>query len=531
MENNIILAKAFINANDQPVINRCKPSIIVCNDCQINGLDKHVQILRTDAFRVEGSWETYRFNTKTTLSLKSKRSRLFKCLGFDISPAIAKLTYWSNYKVGAVKACLKQFDNKNYNILDLSDFTSASKPKSILKCIFLQASSLLSAFGKSKKQKELKFSPAEIGILIKEDLEFALYASLIEKLKAHKVIVFHYGNISKELFSKLDAGIQTIDLSAIITKPQLPLFNPFFLDKHQLHVAKTIASSWPELTNEISRYQMILRTGIKCLLINEGENLPYRNLLKVVFGSQVRVFNTMNGIKAGEAQDADVNFDAWFVWDEGMKELLANRCKLPESMLLNVGHLARDFKSSHRFENRLGLDLLLLKSKIVITIFSVRGKRNEKTDVEELLLNLLKSRDDIYIVYKPHPLEVNEDFLFNEVNTDAVYIVPDTFKNSKDVLYELISLSDVSIVFGSTVALESSWFETPCLTVEYRNQSIVYATDGKDILHIYDKNGLQSELSYLKKKKSEAFETNSQSVSDKIARYLVESVLPKNTYI
>ena len=81
-------------------------------------------------------------------------------------------------------------------------------------------------------------------------------------------------------------------------------------------------------------------------------------------------------------------------------------------------------------------------------------------------------------------------------------------------------MTDLSIVFGSTVALESKWMGVPCITYEYKEKSFVYNLESGDIEHIKDQNQLFLSLSKTSKKLNKSNQIH-HKVCEIISSYLL----------
>jgi uncharacterized protein YciI len=205
--------------------------------------------------------------------------------------------------------------------------------------------------------------------------------------------------------------------------------------------------------------------------MNVAENLPLRNLLKPILGNDVILCNTMNGLKAGEAHDADVNFDYWFVWNQSLKSMLHTTCQIPLDKLIEVGHLSQDLIAHYTNQNTHNAFLEQHKGKRVVSVFSVKGDRLEKITIIKWMHQVIASRPDVVFMYKRHPLETVSNL--QHLTSERIYIVPDQFSNNKQALYDQIYASEFIIVFGSTVAYESAWLNTKAYNFELRKTPFI----------------------------------------------------------
>ena len=82
-------------------------------------------------------------------------------------------------------------------------------------------------------------------------------------------------------------------------------------------------------------------------------------------------------------------------------------------------------------------------------------------------------------------------------------IINSSKQKSKELLYDQILLSDVAIVFASTVAYECKWFNVPAITYEKNNASVLPDLDKKYISHVKNQNELISTILELFERKKE----------------------------
>ncbi len=473
--------------------------IIVCYEENYSiSLPQNTTLVNAEIYRVEGTWKAYEYNKRIVKQLLQKHPKYFTVDGVSIEKAMCKLLYWTNYKTGALQYA-SELLYQDLSKVNAIEYLPGSKWKGILK---YTVSTIRNRFKSSNisNKEDAQVSDAKIGILVNDEFELKLYKGIIGKLHPKDFILFHYGNIAFENIEFITDAIIKHDLSKIVHFSTQPFINLFGLSTEELSALNSIAGNWTQIASEILRYKFIRKSGIQKLLVNVAENLPLRNLMPEVFGSSVKVFNTMNGIKSGEAHDADVFFDFWFVWDETMKALLMNSCFIPEHKLIVSGHLTQDFISEYTFQNSIGMDTNLLKSSNVISLYSVRGKRKEKLDAFEILYEFAKQNPDCLLLIKPHPLEKPSDYIQPATQLNNVQFIPEHLKNSKVALYDQIWVSDLNIVFGSTVALESLWMGVPCISFEYRKQSFVYLAGRSDILHVRTKEELKERIRSIQKR-------------------------------
>ncbi len=465
---------------------------IISNEVKLNSsIPEGIEIINAEIYRVDGTWEIYKYIQNIVNRLCTNTPKQFIISGINLQPAMSKLIYWTNYRLGALRVAFNKIEEPKSNVNNFQ-FIKASKSKEVLK--YFKNYLLNNWYWLKSKNKKLALSKtnATIGVLINNEFELKLYQDTIRLIG--NCVVFYNGNIDLKEYDIQSEHIQFVDLSSSRRVNYQPFSNPMNKNAEELFISNVILKDWIDIAIEIEHYKYISKSGIKKLLINVGENLPLRNLMPQVFKSSIEVYNSMNGLKSGEAHDADVNFDKWFVWDQGMFNLLNKQCHLPAEKLIISGHLSEDQIADHKFQNSIQIDLNNIENKKVISIFSVRGHRKEKVDAFKILYAFLETHTDFYLIVKPHPLEKKSDYIYPNSSIKNVYFIPEELKNSKSALFDQLALSDLTIVFGSTVALESNWMGVPCITYEYKEKSFIYDLESSDIVHINDENQLLLKL-------------------------------------
>lgn len=492
-----VLVKRFVFDKDLSYIKKNSYEIVICQEWKSQEpMPVNISVKFSEEFRVEGTHLTYKKNTQVIDSLFHKVGQFLVAEDINLKPALRKLIYWSNYKIGALKYMGNLWAEGN-TIIDKTSYFEDSYLKSILKYCRQFYKNLKLREANGVDQEDDISGKYKIGILINSQFEYNLYKNIIDELENENLIVFHYGNLDPQSFNK---SCKHVNIKSISGSKQIWI-NPFRLNKEELNALNTIYKDYVFVSNELKAYKKIKSFGISKLLINEGENLAHRNLLKSVLGNQVTIYNTMNGLKAGEAQDADVSFDKWFVWDEEMKEFMAQKTKLNRSMFLVSGHLAKDVIRCHGYKNTLQLSDDIKSNKIVVAIFTVRGTRPEKMDTINEFVKICSDNDGIFSIIKTHPLEAESDFIYSGFDQNRSMIVPDMYKNSKQVLYDILKDADLCIAFNSTIGLECKWLQIPCINVEYREKSVLYLNDQQYIYHVKNKQEIRPQILELLKKR------------------------------
>ncbi len=518
MEDRRIFLCDVLNETELKFAIRLNSNCVICNEVDLPfPLPLSIEIINSEVYRIEGTWLAYDYNKKIVESLLSRKKRYFYINGYDLSKAINKMVYWTNYRTGALKYALGNLKG-DYTLVRDMPYLPGKWWKEILKFfrffLLSKRNNHLSKYARERKEIN-----GRIGILVNNEFELKFYRNIIERLKSSGLIIFHYGNISADILEQYAASVLKTDLSLLHSGAKPKFTNPFFLSKEELNVLNIVCAEWKNTADELLRYEFIKSSGINKLLINVGENLPLRNLMKSVFGNDIMVYNTMNGMKSGEAHDSDIFFDKWFIWDERMKEILAGKCGIADDKMIVCGHLAQDQIAHYTYHNSIGIKDNEIE-KIVISVFSVRGKRKEKKETFAVLYDFIKSHPECLLLVKPHPLEKASDYILPPAGTENVIFIPEKLKNSKEALYDQLLITDLSIVFGSTVALESSWMGVPCISIEYREQSFIYSAGQSDITHLKSIDELGNILlKTIKRKKDKPVTT--VNVADKTVKELL----------
>lgn len=438
--------------------------------------------LNCNSEKVPSTWYTWNENDKLLQSFKLKYPAFFDWKGYDMTLVFQKMLFWSSYKTGFLWYCKEKFypDEEVCHI-------DPMYPYSIAKCSMRYLKMLLER-NKIGMVTVDKITPGkEIGIHLKDEFELGLYDSFIdEAVKTGEYNLFYDKNVSKDKLANL--GFDKKDIRILSTYERVsnfPLTGLKELRGADWFVMSMLLRHWDLINKWMYRAEQIAATGIRKLLVNEAENGIYGACIGVVMKKHgIKVYNTMNGLKAGQSQDAHVNFTKWFVWDEQMKNMLVEKCGLDKNMLLVSGHLMEDYARNYVYQHSLQIDEARLKGKKIISVFSIKTKRQIKYNTLNYLYNLVRRDESYFLIVRPHPIEKPEDYILPDFKSDRILWVNYSNKNSRTTLYDQILVADLCVVFGSTVALECKWFGKPCITFEIREKSILYFADGKDVVHV-----------------------------------------------
>jgi hypothetical protein len=375
--------------------------------------------------RVLSTWFTWQKNKEVFINFKNKYPQFFVWDKYDMSLAFIKALYWSNQKTGFLQY-VKNRDFSNLKVLKEDNLFDSNYLHVFLKYYYslFKHKSIYNKFIQIDKKEK-------IGLLITSEFEIILYKNIITKIIKNKnVLFFVLGNNVNDELVKLGVKQNQIIFCNNLNQKKIPFINYFSLNKESRFILNQIVNNWEEVERWIGVAETIASYGIYKVLINEAENGLFGAVLGEVFQKHgVYTYNTMNGMKAGQVQDAFINFDFWFVWDEQMKFLLKDKNKLPEKMLLVSGHLMEDEVNQNLYQGT--FNKIDLNNKWVISLFSVKGKREEKMEAIKYLYQLAEQNPQIQLLIRKHPSEKEEDLIKPITSLNNVIFVEYNASNSK----------------------------------------------------------------------------------------------------
>jgi len=506
---NILKEKEYLNALKNGV------RTFIYNQLDFNlQTDESIKCIECNVNRVPSTWYLWEKNNEKINAFKTKFPELFQIGKYDITLAIQKAVYWSNFGTSFIHYTYEK-DFKNQPLYYIEDLFHYNKSKVLIKYF----KSIIHFKNQYKRINDIKVNKNQVGILIADIFQLSIYKHILHNIVGNdNFVVFVNSNNVKNAVIELginDSNIVVVNIHKKIGK--FPMIDITKLKGTDWYILNQILNEWDNIHQLINECETYIKSGINKLLINEGENGVKGAVIgEVMKQNNVLTYNTMNGMKSGEAQDAFVSFNYWFVWDNLMKKLLINKNSLPDKMLLVSGHLMED--EVVNYQNKIPLDKLI--DKKVISLFSVRDKRQKKVDTFRYLFQLAEQNPQIQLLVRRHPSENEEDLMLENNTLDNVIFVEYNKINSKETLYDQLSISDLSICFGSTVALESKWFGVPCITFEKREESLIYLTDNEMIFHVKELDQLIQKCNeLLVKGKTEKPKLN------KVADYIIEILL------
>jgi hypothetical protein len=279
--------------------------------------------------------------------------------------------YWSNFRTSFINFTYeKDFNNKAvYYKEELYQF---NKVKVLIKYF----KTIINFKNQYKENNNVKTNDNKVGILITDTFQLSIYKYILLNIVDNDnfVVFVNSNNVKNEVIELgiNDSNIVVVNIHKKIGK--FPIIDITKLKGTDWYILNQILNEWNHIHQLINECETYIKSGIHKLLINEGENGVVGAIIgEVMNKNNVFTYNTMNGMKSGEAQDAFVSFDYWFVWDNLMKEMLINKNKLPNKMLLVSGHLMEDEVFVYQSNQ-----LKKVTNKKVISLFSIMDKIEKK---------------------------------------------------------------------------------------------------------------------------------------------------------
>jgi hypothetical protein len=462
------------------------------------GLNDDV-FLNCNSEKVPSTWFTWDENDKLLQSFKLKYPQFFIWNGHDMTLVFQKMLFWTNYKTGFLWYCKNKFypNEKVYHIDSLHPYNLFKVSLRYFKVKYTGRKTTIAP-------AQLSGSGKKSGIHLKDDFELGLYENFIKEASGtNQYRLFYEKKLSPEKINYL--GLQQQDVTLMPewhTVFSLPGINLARVRGAEWYVLASLSRHWEMINKWMYKAGQMAGSGVSRIVINEAENGVYGACMGEVMNKHgIISYNTMNGLKAGQAQDAHINFSKWFVWDEQMKKMLMEKCGLDSSRLIVSGHLMEDFANDYSYQDSLGIDPGTLKGKKIISVFSIRSKREGKLSALNYLYDLVRTDPSIFLIIRPHPAEKQKDFVLPDFESERIHWITYNQENSKATLYDQICLSDICVVFGSTVALECKWFGKFCVTFEPRKTSLLYFVDGYETVHVKHIDEFKKEIDHLLEEK------------------------------
>ncbi|MCB0836913.1 MAG: hypothetical protein KDD63_10430 [Bacteroidetes bacterium] len=497
--------------------------VIVTNGIKVpvSQIPDGIKIIDANKYRIEGSWHAYQEDEKALQKIRELVPQLFVYKGFDLYPALLKSIYWTNFRQGYIDVALEKCGLINQELIN----GDSGGIKDLVKDRILTTYYALSR-GKEphKKVPEMSGKSVKYLFVIESVLLIQFWEKLIDQFPPNETGIFILAereHIPKEMIDHFRERGMSVFYEEVFPDIKPPFFNPFSVPGAYLPILKNLLKVWGGIVNFLENMLFFTQGDTRAIIVNAAENNFYGHILAQLRGkANFKVYNTMNGNKFATPNNSDAEFDAWFVWDEMLKDLLEKDCRLPVGQVVNIGgHLMQDKIKSHSYGHTLPLSDQQLEKMKIISFGSCRGRRKDKIDALETLYQWMKNNPDTILLYRPHPAEKREDFFLPEGELQKRVILveynPDTIKQT---LYDQLIISHVMIALGSTVLLEAKWADLPAITFEQKETSFVYCVDEKYIWHCKTPDSLVERVEGILSSPREIQLNRENRESDEVAR-------------
>jgi hypothetical protein len=280
----------------------------------------------------------------------------------------------------------------------------------------------------------------------------------------------------------------------------------------------------------INQYEILATFKIKNILIPAGENTGEGNIVGMIgakFG--IRSLNFMNGTKALDACNQDINFDYWFMHDEVMQQKVHETYNISKEKIPVVGHLMEDIAKKHQYSGRLDEYLHKHSADFIIAFFYSTFFNNEKIALLKYFSKFLNENKKSLIFLKMHPSEQGTENFLTYSNIERLIILPEIKKEENHIyLFDLLSIADVAVSMASTVCYQAGWFDIPSISFEMKNYSRMYFIDGIKYFHCKTISELDKTIKNIMKNKKinkvrESFvrKVPQKAAAEKILEYLL----------
>ena len=480
-------ANRVLAVNDLKTVHLIVALLVRCNTLVFNAnfvankfllrliVKKKISTVTAYRYRISGTKALYKKISEFVAAAGGTNLAVLVWKGYDLSRAVRKELYWSNFSYGGIYAALQKGDRLVYREKNALDFS------------FLRASKIFAKYliSLTNKRENKVLSTSVDKVVEKKGHVIFLLKSPTDIALLHEVIVANAENCilvyTKTLASKvkiLFSGIVQIEVNERAPMPwhgKLPFKKIRYWE---------IADAANRLIPDCERYLLALGLAnikdAKVLVMVEGENYaPYAVCTQIARTNGCKSVNVMNGMKAGEAHDSDVDFDYWALWDDEMMEFFERECFLKETTTCNLGHLAYD-----DFVKRAYCNSIQIQQKnsdhIYVTLFLSGSKSSNDaefwTSIFSSLNKFVAQFQHVYFLIKEHPTKKFAFQFISELEHQSNFLPVKNNKFENDqIIFDCLSVSKFAITFGSTTALNCIWLGKPCFNFELNeNESLLY---------------------------------------------------------
>lgn len=494
-----------------------KADALLCNQLK-QPVPEGLSVFDANSERIAGTWEAWNSNVSVIAGLLRKAPGLRFQQDIDLMPAMQKTALWANRKYGYLQAWLK----KHPDMVPLSapDLYPISRVKFSLK--YLKQLLQSRRKGSASELTEIPRN-ATVALMVEDMFEVNILLPVAQVLGRDQVcwVLPPKAKFKAEELLELKKH-WNVWKAPSAPRLNIPLAPIHRMNRQELFCLNAWLNDYRQIADCLFWGEQLFQGSIQVLVGLAQENTHVGHILCALAAKHGKhVVNTMNGIKSAEAISAGTTFSAWIVWDEAMKNLLAQKVQVPEAQLVVAGSLQQDALANPEYTGSMPVTPEETKDKLVISVVSAKDLRMDKVEALDALYAWANKHTNCVVLYRPHPLETDA-FLYLPKNPAFQFeVIKPGIASHKQSLKDQLLLSDLVINFGSTVSIEAQWIGTPCITYEKKNESDLYCVDGKTLIHVAEKEQLIRMLDQLSKKASPNREAAGHtSIATKYARII-----------
>lgn len=456
--------------------------VLTCN-IKVDDTDKF-QIIDANEFRVAGSHYAYLENESLVRTrLAEIWPGVLEYKKVNLITAILKGLYWSNNTRGVLQKAQESL-SKEYQRLNRIELHQGNVITALTGWLKLYAASF---WRRTLKNKVSALKPeCKVVFLVSNLNEFRFIKNLVNQFEREECAIFvppHNRFRKDELTSLSD------EYNVVVFPAQnwlhCPRLKKLPKSKEDAWLIRETARILPEISTAIQWSSELMAGNAEVFVTIAQENTPAGHVLcNFAKAHGKKVVNVMNGIKLGTANDRNAEFSSWFVWDEQMKKLLMEHSQLDPPMLKVLGNLNEDLFSAHENTGSMPLSEKEAGNSFVISIVSTRDLRRDKIVALNYLYHWAAEHRNVVIIYRPHPAEKPDQYYIPDDERVRFHLLTNENQLVKKGLLDQLSISDLVVSFGSTVAMEAAYMGIPSVTFEMKKQSLLYCVDGKNIIHV-----------------------------------------------
>ncbi len=469
--------------------------VVVCNGVNPGLGDRPFRIIDANEFRIEASHRAFDANRELyEKQVARKWPTAFASRGIELWDAYLKAVLWSNRKTAHLEEAIASL-GPGARVVHRVPLHHGSR----LRCAFSLAKTMLRKLrGGPFRMPELAIpQERKLGFLVDNMFGFNLIQRIYQAFPGQSVLVLppHHTFRENEIAALKAEGYQLV-ICPPVTWVHIPFTLPFVFGGPTAWYVQQMLRNEPAVSSCLAWGQALMESSLRVLVTIAQENTPEGHILgRMAAREGKQVVNVMNGIKYGESNDRLVQFQCWMMWDEPLRQLLLSHTGLPKERLYIGGNLSRDNIRDHTYSGNIPVSDAERSEKRIISVISTRDLRQDKVVALDTLYAWAAGKDDVILLYRPHPSETEETYYLPPADSgiDIRVVKPASSLAKKSLLDQLMS-SDLIINFGSTVSIEALWMKVNCITFEMKPHSWLYCVDGVILRHVNSSQSLRAAL-------------------------------------